>query len=196
MRRDDWLLAQLPVGMVQDEFFTRFVSIFQEVATTLLDDADNIENSVDLTVTPEPMLRWLATWIGVPGIDPTLPAVEQRRIVRTYGELLAWRGTRHGLQRFLEMLSGAPALIEDGGGVFGEGLAPAQPAWARLHVTSTGWLTTEDFIELVRDEVPAHVALEIWVGGQRLWPQQVDAVLALPDTRSVPMMMADGETTS
>ncbi|MDQ1706028.1 MAG: hypothetical protein QOF18_2394 [Frankiaceae bacterium] len=194
MRRDDWMLAQLPIGMVEDDFFSRFVSIFQEVAGTLLDGADNIDNVVDMTVTPEPMLRWMAGWIGVPGLDPTLPHAQQRQIVRTYAELLAWRGTRRGLQRYLELVSGAPVLIEDGGGVFGEGLAPDRPAWARLHVTSTGWLTDEDFVELVRDEVPANVAVEIWVGGNRLWPQNVDAVLTLPDSRAIPSTVTEDVT--
>ena len=52
MRREQWLLSQLPVGMVEDDFFVRFVSIFQDVATTLLDGADNIDNLVDVTVAP------------------------------------------------------------------------------------------------------------------------------------------------
>lgn len=189
MRRDDWLLSQLPIGMVEDEFFSRFVSIFQEVATTLLDGTDNIDNIVDLTVTPEPMLRWMASWIGVPGLDPTLPHAQQRKIVRTYAEMLAWRGTRRGLGQFLELISGAPVLIEDGGGVFGEGLAPDQPAWARLHVTSTGWLTEDDFVELVRDEVPASVAVEIWVGGNRVWPKTLAPALVLPAAHA-PVMTA------
>ena len=53
MRRDDWLLAQLPVGMLEDDFFVRFVSIFQQVATTMLEDADNIEYVLDPTGAPD-----------------------------------------------------------------------------------------------------------------------------------------------
>ena len=33
MRRDDWLLQQLPVAMVEDDFLARFLRIFQVVAT-------------------------------------------------------------------------------------------------------------------------------------------------------------------
>ena len=36
MRRDDWLIHQLPVGMVEDEFLVRFLSIFQEVGDTVV----------------------------------------------------------------------------------------------------------------------------------------------------------------
>jgi hypothetical protein len=31
-------------------------------------------------------------------------------------------------------------------------------------------LTEEDFVEVVRDEVPAHVMVEMFVGGRRIWP--------------------------
>jgi phage tail-like protein len=193
MRRDDWLLQQLPVGMVEDDFFHRFVSIFQEVANTVVDGVDNIDNVADVTVTPEAMLRWMASWIGVQGLDPTLPHELQRRIVRTAAKTLVWRGTRRGLTQFLELISGAPVSVEDGGGVFAEGAAPAEVGWVRIHVVSTGWLTEADFLELVRDEVPAHAVLEVYVGGRRIWPT---AVLSLDVTGGfAPLAMTSGEVT-
>lgn len=182
MRRDDWLLAQLPVGMVEDDFFRRFVSIFQDVATTLLDGVDNIDYLADTTVNPEPMLQWMSQWIAAPGLDPTLPHDMQRQIIQTAGRMLVWRGTVHGLGQFLQLISGGPVTVEDGGGVYAEGEAPAETAWVRVRVPSTGWLTDEDFLRLVRDEVPAHVAAEIWVGDRRLWPppEPVAATITLP----------------
>ena len=57
MRRDDWLLGQLPMGMLEDDFFARFVGIFQHVSTTYLDGVDNLENVVDVTVAPEDVVR-------------------------------------------------------------------------------------------------------------------------------------------
>jgi len=170
MRRDDWLIAQLPVGMVEDDFFVRFVSIFQHLATTIMEGVDNLENVVDVTVAPEPMVRWLASWIGVTAIDASLPHQLQREIVRASARMLAWRGTRHGLRQFLELVSGGPVTIEDGGGVYAEGGAPRDPAWVRMRVTSTGWLPEADFVALVRDEVPAHVTTELWVGERQIWP--------------------------
>jgi hypothetical protein len=74
-------------------------------------------------------------------------------------------------------------VIEDGGGVYGEGEAPRDGAWVRVRVPSTGWLTDEDFLRLVRDEIPAHVAAEIWVGERRLWPRPEPAaspIVTLP----------------
>ena len=170
MRRADWMLGQLPMGMLDDDFFTRFVSIFQDVGTTLLEDVDNLDNIVDVTVAPEPIVRWLGTWLGVSSIDASLPHKLQRRIVRESGRILAWRGTRRGLERFLELVSGAPAEIEETGGVFPEGTGPVEPPTLRITVQSTGWVPEQDFVALLRDEIPAGLTFEVIVADRRLWP--------------------------
>lgn len=170
-RRDRWLVDQLPVGMLEDDFFVRFVSIFQDVANTYVDAIDSVPASVDLSVAPPAFVRWLGTWIGLDGIDPGLPVLAQRAWVSGYGEVLAWRGTRRGLIALLELLSGAPAQVTEGGGVYPEGQAPApSPAWVRLEVETTGVLDEGDFVRLVQDEVPAHVTVELLVGGRQVLP--------------------------
>jgi phage tail-like protein len=168
-RSPDWLLNQLPVGMLESDFFIRFVSIFQEIGGTLLADADNIENVVDLTVAPEALVRWLGSWIGVGAIDESLPSKLQRRIVASSAATLAWRGTAAGLKRFLELASDGPVRVADGGGVWRDGEAPSDTAWVRMEVESTGWLPEADFVAMVRDEVPAHVRAELYVGSKCVW---------------------------
>jgi len=175
-RSPHWLLNQLPVGMLDADFFVRFVSIFQEIGSTLLEDADNIDNLVDVSVAPEPVVRWLGTWIGAESIDESLDDAVKRRIVAGAATTLTWRGTVHGLRRFLELTSGGPAEVEDGGGVWREGEAPADTAWVRMTVESTGWLDEADFVDLVRDEVPAHVRAELFVGDRRVWPADEEVV--------------------
>ena len=172
MRRDDWLLSQLPVGMMQDDFFLRFVSIFQEVATTLLEGADNLDYIVDPSVAPDSMVRWLGSWIGSDSIDPSLPVELQRRTVRTAARTLAWRGTRRGLVEFLTLLSRGEVEITDNGGVYPEGGAPADPPSVTIRVSSTGGLTERDFLALVRDQIPAHTYAEVHVGERRIWPAE------------------------
>lgn len=171
-RNPQWLLNQLPVGMMESDFFVRFVSIFQEVGASLLDDADNVDHLADVAVAPLPLVRWLGSWIGTETIDESLDEVVQRRIVAGAATTLTWRGTAHGLTRFLELTSGGPAEVVDGGGVWREGEAPADTAWVRMSVQSTGWLAEADFIDLVRDEVPAHVKAELYVGERRIWPAE------------------------
>jgi phage tail-like protein len=170
MRRDDWLLAQLPIGMVEEDFFVRFVSIFQDVATSLVDGADNMANILDVTVAPPAQVRWMAEWIGLNIVDSSLPDATQRHLVRESSKMLAWRGTRHGLATFLRLVTGADAQIEESGGVYGEHESPGEHPWVRIHVASTGWLPEKDFLDLVRDEIPANVTAEIWVAGRRVQP--------------------------
>jgi phage tail-like protein len=172
MRRDDWLLGQLPMGMLEDDFFARFVGIFQDVSTTFVDGVDNLENIVDVTVAPEPIVRWLGAWLGIDSIDSSLPHELQRRIVIETGRFLAWRGTRRGLQAFLELVSGGRVEIEETGGVFPEGDAPRRPPTVVMRVQSTGWMPERDFIEMVRDELPAHVRFGLWVGDRQIWPPE------------------------
>lgn len=172
-RRDpDWMLHQLPVQLVAHDFFRRFVSIFQELGTTLLEDADNIDHIVDVTVAPPAFVRWLGSWISAQPVDESLPEELQRRMVASAARLLTWRGTAVGLREYLELLSGAPAVVEDGGGIWRAGETPADPAWVILRVGSTGQLAREEFIELVRDEVPAHARASLYVGNELVWTSE------------------------
>lgn len=177
-RRNDWMLGQLPMGMLDDELFVRFVSIFQDVATSLVEGADNIPNIVDPTVAPVPALSWLASWLGVNWIEPSLADDVQRRLVRECGRALAWRGTREGLEILLRAVTGGEVTVEENGSIR-HGLEPGTHApdpSVRVAVQSTGWMSADDFVELVTDEVPANVHCEIVVDGRAIWPE-VDEVL-------------------
>ncbi|HVC14931.1 MAG TPA: phage tail protein [Acidimicrobiales bacterium] len=172
-RRNDWMLGQLPMGMLDDELFVRFVSMFQEVASSLVDGADNIGNIVDPTVAPVPALSWLASWLGVNWIEPSLPDDVQRVLVRECGKALAWRGTSRGLEILLRAVTGGEVTVEESGGIRRalEQRVPAPHAVVRVEVQSTGWMSDDDFVELVTDEVPANVHCEIVVDGRTLWPE-------------------------
>ncbi|SOD70952.1 phage tail-like protein [Jatrophihabitans sp. GAS493] len=192
-RSPQWMLNQLPVGMLGSDFFVRFVSLFQDLGTGLLEDADNIDYLADVSVAPDAMVRWLGSWIGMNSLDPSLPDDLQRRIVDGSAQTLAWRGTVTGLRRFLELTTGGPAEVVDGGGVWREGDAPTDTAWVRMSVDSTGWLLEADFVELVRDEIPAHVRAELWVQDRRVWSSggevasQLEAASATSSSRALPI---------
>ncbi len=167
-RHPQWLINQLPVGMLQSDFFVRFVSIFQELGTALMEDADLVQHIPDAAVTPVPMISHLASWIGVDTIDRSLPERQQRVILASSAKALAHRGTVQGLKGYLEMLSGTEAVVVDGGGVWGEGGAPADYAWVRMTVGGTGHLSEDEFVAMVRDEIPAHVRAELWIDVRRV----------------------------
>ena len=177
-RRSDWLVGQLPMGMLEDDFFVRFTSIFQEVATSFLEGADNVSNVVDVTVAPPDLVRWLGTWIGLESVDSSLDELLQRRLVRQAGRDLAWRGTRRGLEEFLEVVTGGPVVVEESGGIARSGQLGERAPTVTVRVSSTGWMSGEDFVALVSDEIPTNVMLEVYLGDSRLWP--LDAVSSDP----------------
>lgn len=171
-RNPQWLVNQLPVGMTDSEFFVRFIGIFQHVGDSLLADADNIDNVADVTVAPDTMVRWMGSWIGTDSIDASLADELQRRIVAGAASTLTLRGTAEGLRRFLELTSGGEVEVTDGGGVWRAGEVPHDTAWVRMRVESTGWMPEPDFVELVRDEIPAHVRAELFVGDRQIWTSE------------------------
>jgi phage tail-like protein len=170
MRNDDWLIQQLPVGMVDDDFLVRFLSIFQDITNTLFHQLDTLPHMFDPTVAPDAMVRQMGHWIGVDAIDPSLPDLLQREAVLQYASLLPWRGTRRGMQGLLETVSGSPATVTDSGGVYHEGEAPAAPPHVRLEIESTGWLDDAGLVQIVRNELPATVTFELLVAGRTIWP--------------------------
>jgi phage tail-like protein len=169
-RRRDWLVGQLPMGMLDDDLFVRFTSTFQEVATSLVEGADNIANVVDVTVAPAELVRWLGTWIGLESVDSSLDELLQRRLVRQAGRDLAWRGTRRGLEEFLGVVTGGPVVVEESGGIGRDGQLGERTPRVTLRVSSTGWMSSDDFVTLVSDEIPANVLFEVYVNERRLWP--------------------------
>jgi phage tail-like protein len=174
MRDDDWLLHQLPVGMVEDDFLARFLRIFQSVADTEMHQIDTLPHMFDPNVAPDAMVRAMGQWIGIDWIDSSLPDDLQRRIVREYSELVQWRGTARGLRQLLELISLEPAVVHDSGGVYLENDAPPQPPHVKLYVASPGWATEADLIRIVRSELPASVTFELHCGSRRIHPPQPD----------------------
>jgi phage tail-like protein len=170
MRRDDWLLHQLPVGMAEDDFLFRFVSIFQRMSDTVVHQIDTLPHMFDPTVAPEPMVQTMANWLGVDWLDSSLDGRLQREIVLGYAQMIQWRGTKRGIQQLLELLSGGPATVRDSGGVFAEGESPAAPPHVRLDIDAPGWNSVADLVRIIRDELPATVTFDLWIAGARAWP--------------------------
>ncbi len=186
MRRPDWLIHQLPVGMTEDEFLVRFVSIFQEVADTVLHQADTIPHLFDPSVAPDQVVRLMGAWIGIDWIDSTLPDHLQRRIVREYAALLRWRGTARGMRQLLELITDGPATVVDSGGVYVDGAAPRMAPHVRLEVASAGWADENDLLRIVRAELPASVTFQLMVAGRQIWPPvPSDPGEALPELERV-----------
>jgi phage tail-like protein len=162
-----WLVGQLPMGMREDDFFVRFATIFERVAETVRAGADAVEHVADPACTPLPMLAYLGTWMGVDLVDPRLEPEAQREIVRTLGSTLTRRGTAAGLAELLEGLTGSTVRVVDPGAVIADDVVPATHP-VEIHLQSCGHLRPQEIEAIIRDEVPAHVAIDI------LWPDGGD----------------------
>lgn len=178
-RRDDWLVHQLPVGMTDDDFFVRFVRIFQTVADSVLHHVDNMPHMFDVNVAPDALVRTIGAWMGVDWIDPSLPDHLQRQIVREYSAGLMWRGTKSGLVRLLELICEGDVMVEDSGGVYTDDDVPTTAPFVRMSVPAPTWTTEADLLRIVRSELPASVTFELIVDGRLVFPPPVSGALAL-----------------
>jgi phage tail-like protein len=173
-----WLVDQLPVGMLEDGFLVRFTSIFQDVADTLVDAVDTIDAVTDLSLAPDPFVRWLGSWIDAhpnPGETAQAPGGPRERAwIRAQSRALTGRGTGPSLELMLqELCSGGgrhsirtPVRVTDGGGVYPAGQCPAgDPAWVQVELPALDQVAVSDVLELIRAEVPVHVAVHLKVEG-------------------------------
>lgn len=170
LRSSDWLLRQLPAGLMSEDFFVRFVSLFQAEADTLLAHADNLPHLGDPLLAPLPMVREMARWIGLPGVDEGHDPEHQRHVVTEAARSLRWRGTVTGLRRIVRAYTGEEPQITEGGGVFAEGESPTDAAWVDIQIGNAGPIGTRSLVQIIRDEVPAHVRVTIRVDQEVVWP--------------------------
>lgn len=173
-----WLVGALPLGMQGDDFLVRFLTIFEEVATTLRAAADSISSIADVDVTSPEMVRYLGEWVGAPALDKRLDLQKQRNIVHATGSTIGYRGTAAALRVVLRALiderdhpsQDGDVEVIDQGGVFRDGEAPTGSGTVIVRVASTGHLRPAQFVELVLASVPADVQIVIECAGETLHP--------------------------
>src|SRR5690554_6472741 len=162
-RSDDWLLNQLPAALAAEDFFARFVRIFQAQGSTLLSHADNLPHLADPDVAPVELVRWMTQWLGSPGLDASYPEEMHRAMLRTAAATLQWRGTKRGLVSLLDLVTGGEVRVSESGGLWPQDEAPTGPPWVRVEIDDVGMIGEDDLVALVLDEIPAHVRAEIIV---------------------------------
>lgn len=162
--RNGWLLDQLPGHMADDEFLTRFLGIFQEVATSLAERADEFEHLIDPTVAPPTFVRYMGHWLGV-DIDADLPIERQRQFVDAAGDTLALRGTRNGLAALLKTVTLGEVEIVDEGGTFPQEAVPPNDKHVVITIEQLGETPADKLVELIADEIPVDCTFELRVAG-------------------------------
>jgi phage tail-like protein len=153
--------------MAEDRLVRGIVSIIEDLADTLRADVDSIEYNLDITTASGPMLRYLASWLDA-NLDPNVSDERQRKLLRTVGRSVGWRGTRRGLEQLLAGLTGAPVRVSDGGGVYTRNTE--RRPWPDLRVTveldDLGELSERQLYALITAELPVAAQLELRTPGR------------------------------
>jgi phage tail-like protein len=106
------LLEYLPASYRDDPLMGKFLLIFESILNPIENTVDNMALYFDPGLTPEDLLPWLASWVGL-ALDPSWPLERRRELVQNAAELYRWRGTRRGLSEYLRIYTGAvPEIIE------------------------------------------------------------------------------------
>jgi len=105
-------LKYLPAVYEQDELMARFLMLFESFWAPLDSQIDNIPFYLDPKMTPPDFLPWLASWLNLT-LDARWPEEKQRQLLQAAISLYRKRGTKIGLQDYLEIYTGErPQIVE------------------------------------------------------------------------------------
>jgi phage tail-like protein len=103
------LLRRLPKTFSRDPdvaaFLRRYLALMEGTIEELLDKAEARDVLLDPDATPEELLSWLASFLGLP-LDERWPVPAVRELIAEAGGLLRCRGTKSTLERFVELYLG------------------------------------------------------------------------------------------
>ena len=161
------LVDQLPRVLAEDDFLSRFTRIFEDISATVDDRVAGIEHLPDVTVTTQPMVDFLAAWLGVDHLVGGLPLEHRRRVVSGAGALLRWRGTPGAIRGLLRLLTDGPVSLRESGGIFpaGDGPGPGTRPWVVVDLAGTGPFTPSQIAAVAMAHVPIDVGFGMTVGG-------------------------------
>ena len=167
-----WLSGALPLAMQVDPLFVQFVTIFEEVASTLRSGADSVSYAADVDVTAPEMVRYLGAWVGAVAVNEELTTIHQREIVKAMGATLGLRGTAEAIRTVLSALTRGEVAVDDDGGVYKSGRAPGASGRVTVELERAGRLRPPELVEVVLAMVPAHLLVTITCGGTQLYPRE------------------------
>lgn len=105
-------LQYLPALYRKDELMGRFLMLFESFWGPIEGQIDQMPYFFDPKMTPSPFLDWLASWMNLV-FDERWSEAKRRRLLQSAISFYRRRGTRHGLQEYLEIYTGrTPQIIE------------------------------------------------------------------------------------
>ncbi len=156
-------LSYLPALYQSDDLMGRFLMLFESYWSPLERQVDNLALYFDPQMIPADFLPWLASWFNL-ALDESLPEERRRQLIQSAVTLYRKRGTRQGLQDYLEIYTGGQVRIIEHrandfrlgtGARLGPGIAlgvGAQPYTftVKLRLPSTPSSEQDDYQKLVR----------------------------------------------
>jgi phage tail-like protein len=97
---------------VDEDPLRRFLFLFQHIQTRVTDRIDRMAELIDPLMCEPHFLPWLASWVGFE-LDESLPVHQQRELVRRAIRLYRNRGTRHGIEEMVRVLTAAPVGVRE-----------------------------------------------------------------------------------
>jgi phage tail-like protein len=95
-----------------ESFFNNFLLIFESVLGPLEQMVGQLHHYLNPRLTPEQLLTWLAAWLDAP-TSKDWPLERRRLLIQHASELYRWRGSRSGIAKYVEVLTGVvPEIIE------------------------------------------------------------------------------------
>jgi len=103
-------LEYLPALYQKDELMGRFLMLFESFWSPIEGQIEALPFYFDPLLTPPDFLPWLASWLDL-ALDERWPEQRRRQLLRSAASLYQKRGTKQGLQTFLEIYTGEKAQI-------------------------------------------------------------------------------------
>jgi len=167
-------LKYLPAFYSEDEFMGRFLMIFENILTPIERMASHIDLYLDPRMMPEELIPWIASWLDLV-LDDNWPLEKRRALISSAVELYRWRGTKRGLKEYLELYTGAEAIITEHvagiklgeqsrlgeNTVLGEGFNHCFTV--TLELTDPGAIDADRVKAIIEAEKPAHTAYTLHI---------------------------------
>ncbi len=103
-------LNYLPAIYREDDLMGRFLMLFESLWKPIDQQIESMWLYFDPQMTTPDFIPWLAGWIGL-ALDEHWPESKQRQLLTRAAPLYRKRGTKQGLQEFLQIYTGVEAQI-------------------------------------------------------------------------------------
>ena len=169
-------------------FFERFLRGFEDAMAPTNEMLSEVADYFDADTAPAEFLPWLGTWVALV-LDQNWPGLKRRLLIKEAVELYRWRGTRHGLTRYLEIYAGVAPQINDqpfqgmrlgARTLLGQntllGDVPPHTFVVTLAVPDPRSVNEQTVRDIIESEKPAHTAYELRIVARE--SDETDVVLA------------------